>query len=525
MSTSHSQTGDLAAPSVPLPANRESTRASAATLLFVAVYAAAIYLPFLGSSRTLTSHEVMVTHPAQRILSDGEWIVPPYAGGSWLDKPPLVNWVTAIGFALFGFSEFVARLPAALSAIGLSVLVAWIAGRFVGPRAALFAGLVQATTVYTFTHGRLGEIDMPLTLLVAGGNAVLMSRWARGHLDLPWRHGVAFYTLAALAVLAKGLVGAVFLGTTVLAYCAIRRSWKPFRAVVWTPTIVCFFVIAGWWHVAAWLQDGDSAVDQWAYNSLMRFLGLTHLGTESPLFFFWTVPWLFLPWTIALVIGAKQAWRDAHGPNARTYLFLWAWFLGGFVFLTISFFKHKHYIIPALPPLSIICAPLLVRHVDAVKPHAQRFYIIVFTVLLIVYGIVSGVVMPSRDHRRATVDFLHEATARVPADETLYVVGLGQSAAYPYIAHNRVAYIDRPDHVIAALEEAGGGPIWILTLREYEDRSEALGVTLEEIQAEPVRAKHPRPETMVLGRLTRISAPQPSPGEAPATRASPADEP
>ncbi len=506
-------------------AEHGSSRASIATLLFVAVYAAAIYLPFLGDSRTLSSHEVMVTHPAQRILSDGEWIVPPYAGGSWLDKPPLVNWVTAVGFALFGFSEFVARIPAALSAIGLSVLVAWIAGRFVGSRAALFAGLVQATTVYAFTHGRLGEIDMPLTLLVAGGNAVLMSRWARGHLDLPWHHGVAFYTIAALAVLAKGLVGAVFLGTTVLSFCAIRRSWKPFRAVVWTPTILCFIVIAGWWHVAAWLQDRGAAVDQWAYNSLMRFLGLTHLGTESPMFYFWTVPWLFLPWTIALVIGAKLLWRDARGPNARTHQFLWAWFLGGFVFLTISFFKHKHYIIPALPPLSIFCALLLVRHVDAVRPHAKRVYMVVFTVIPIVYGIVSGVVMPSRDHRRATFEFLREATARVPADETLYVVGLGQSSAYPYITHDRIAYIDRPDHVMAALDGAGGGPIWILTLREYENRREALGISFEEIQGEPIREKHPRPETMVLGRLTRRPDTQPSPSAAPATASAPVDEP
>jgi hypothetical protein len=56
-------------------------------LLWVALYAAVIYLPFLGSARTLTSHEVMVTHAAQRMLIDGHWVVPHFASGLWLDKP------------------------------------------------------------------------------------------------------------------------------------------------------------------------------------------------------------------------------------------------------------------------------------------------------------------------------------------------------------------------------------------------------------------------------------------------------
>ncbi len=67
--------------------------------LFVASYACLIYLPFLGSSRTLTRHEVMVTHPALRMLADGEWLVPHYSSGRWLDKPPLVSWLVIRSFA------------------------------------------------------------------------------------------------------------------------------------------------------------------------------------------------------------------------------------------------------------------------------------------------------------------------------------------------------------------------------------------------------------------------------------------
>ena len=88
----------------------------------VALYAAGVFLPFLGA-RTLTPHEVMVSHPALRILEDGHWIVPRFASGFWLDKPPLVNWLTAACFAIVAdsaSSPHACRLR--LSAVGLCVL-------------------------------------------------------------------------------------------------------------------------------------------------------------------------------------------------------------------------------------------------------------------------------------------------------------------------------------------------------------------------------------------------------------------
>src|SRR5262245_7176380 len=84
------------------PASRSDLRRAA---LLVALYAACVLLPFLGSSRTLTPHEVNTVHPAQRMLQDGdwrEWIVPRFGSGYWLDKPPLANWLTAIALAAAG---------------------------------------------------------------------------------------------------------------------------------------------------------------------------------------------------------------------------------------------------------------------------------------------------------------------------------------------------------------------------------------------------------------------------------------
>jgi len=89
----------------------------------------------------------------------------------------------------------------------------------------------------------------------------------------------------------------------------------------------------------------------------------------------------------------------------------------------------------------------------------------------------------------------------VPVEEKLYVVGLGQSSAYPYIVHEDCVYFDTAEDLRQTLRERSGQPIWILTLRAHEELGVQEGFTFTEVASEPVRAKHPRPKTIILGRL------------------------
>jgi 4-amino-4-deoxy-L-arabinose transferase-like glycosyltransferase len=491
--------------------------------LLVAAYAAAVFLPFLGSGRTLTSHEVMVAQPALEMIRDGSWIVPHYAGRLWLDKPPLVNWLTAIGFLLTGgFSEFAARLPAALSAVGLCALVAALARTFFGNLAGIFAGLIQATSVYMYIQGRLGEIDMPFALLITAAHAPLVLRWGRGHRDLPLRFAALFHTLAGLAVLAKGPVAVALFGATVCTYCIFRRAWWPLRSVLLSPAILCFVVIAGSWHVAALLVTGQEAIDQWRYNNLARFLGLHRLGASSPLFYFYTIPWMLLPWTIVPVLGCRRLWRAARASEAPLERLLWAWFLGGLVLLTLSAFKHLQYAIPILPPLSLLSGQLLAEHTLRKGALARRFFTAAFAVMLVAFGVIGAVVMPARDHRRPTIEFIHAASARVPADAPLHVLALGQSFVYPYIAH-RCVYpdvrgVENPEttpeaiaekarrQIEAAVRSLDREPMWVLIPRKYLSVAADWGIHVEEVLAEPERKKYPAPETLLLGIVQSTSS-------------------
>lgn len=481
-------------------------------LLIVFLYAAVIYLPFLGSARILTRHEVLLAHPAMRMLSEGSWLVPRYASRVWVDKPPLVTWVTAGLFAVSGgFNEFAARLPAALSAIGLCLIVTVLTRRFFDAKTALLAGLMQATFTYMFMQGRLGEIDMPFALFVVGALSVLVWHWGTGVMTLPLTSAMAFHTLAGLAVMTKGPLALGFFGMMVLCYCRARRSWQPLKSVLYTPAIACFFVIGFWWYVVAMTRVADTAMERWSYNNIARFLGLHHLGSQSFFLYFYTLPWLVLPWGALLFLHARRLVADARRPDAYLDRLIWSWFLGGLAILLLSAFKHKHYAIPILPPLTILCAKLAMEDLPRIRPHGLRVLVCVLIGAPIVFGIVGGVVMPRRDHRVVTVEFLRDAIAQVPPGEDLCLVGLAQSSVYPYV-HHACLYADTPEEIQNALSNAAGKPLWILTFHKNIEIGEQYGLSLDVVAREPVRKKYALPDTLVLGRAVHVAT-------RPATRA------
>ena len=87
-------------------------------------------------------------------------------------------------------------------------------------------------------------------------------------------------------------------------------------------------------------------------------MSLSH--AKSVFFYLYTVPVLMAPWTIWLLPGIWVGLRQRLWKTPQ-WRFIAGWFIAGLVVLTASAWKHKHYAIPILPPLSIIAGWFLVR--------------------------------------------------------------------------------------------------------------------------------------------------------------------
>ena len=163
----------------------------------------------------------------------------------------------AISYRIFGNYDWAARIPMALSSIGVAWLTAAFGRWAFGKMAGFYAGLCMATCIGLFLFTRVLIPDVMLTFTIA------LAMWAFLRvLDEEEKHPRAWaYALAAslgTGFLLKSLIGVVFpLGAAVLYLLITRQlfstvTWKRFYP--WT-SVAIFLLIAAPWHILATLAN------------------------------------------------------------------------------------------------------------------------------------------------------------------------------------------------------------------------------------------------------------------------------
>src|SRR2546427_11262723 len=153
---------------------------------------------------------------AKSMLVRGEWATPYLAGQPFFDKPPLVVWLAALSFELFGVSTWSARLPGV--ALGIAAcLVLWRLGACLfDERVGLAAAAILALTPGFVRFGSTLLLDTALALGSLAGLLATARAFARGGSGLWWAgvwFGVAFLGKGALALGAPAVLAAYWLAT------------------------------------------------------------------------------------------------------------------------------------------------------------------------------------------------------------------------------------------------------------------------------------------------------------------------
>src|SRR5438132_12750440 len=86
--------------------------------IIVILFAAAVYLGCILSPPSLMDDvDAVQAQIARNMLSSGDWVTARLDGVAYLEKPPLIYWMIAISYKVFGVHDWAARIPIALSAI------------------------------------------------------------------------------------------------------------------------------------------------------------------------------------------------------------------------------------------------------------------------------------------------------------------------------------------------------------------------------------------------------------------------
>src|SRR5947208_2103176 len=289
--------------------------------LIVALVAGAVYLGCSVSPPSLMDDvDAAVAQISRNMVTSGDWVTPRVDGIVFLEKPAMFYWPMAVSFKIFGVHDWAARIPFALSAIGLACLTCAFGAWAFGRRAGLCAGLCMATCVGLFLFTRIVIPDVTLTFTIA------LAMWAfLRALDDEEPHVRLWAFLLAVSlgtgVLLKSLIGAVFPIATGVLYLFltkqlfVARTWKRLRPISGFFLVV---LVAAPWHVLAELRNppyfslalhsgpGEYHGFLWFYfinEQVLRFLNLRYPRDYNTVhrLWFWLLHFLLLfPWSVYL---------------------------------------------------------------------------------------------------------------------------------------------------------------------------------------------------------------------------------
>jgi 4-amino-4-deoxy-L-arabinose transferase-like glycosyltransferase len=323
-----------------VPGNR-GVRDLAVLLLVGAVF----FLFRLGSPGLMDPDEGRYAEIAREMLLLKDWLIPHLNLLPYLEKPPLVYWLTALSFQVLGLSEWAARLPSALCALGGVILAYGLGRTFWGPAAGLLSALVLATCGGYVVMGRLLTLDMALTFFLNLGVGLGYLALSRERPRLwPWA-----YLALALGVLTKGPV-ALVLAAVIWTAGAWSQGRPLFRSWLHPWSLALLAAVSFPWFMGVTVRYPDF----WRFFILEQHLGryLTASIHHQHSYFYY-LPILLgflLPWTWLLpwALGREKPWKDPD----RLFLLIWAATI--LLFFTLSRGKLAPYILPALLPLALL---------------------------------------------------------------------------------------------------------------------------------------------------------------------------
>ena len=333
---------------------------------------------------------------ARNMLSSGDWVTARIDGVVYLEKAPLIYWLIAICYKVFGAYDWAARIPVALSAIALAWLTAAFGVWAFGRRAGFYAGLCISTCVGLFLFTRIQIPDVMLTADMA------LAMWAFLRLiDEEERHPRwwAFALAASLgtSLLLKSMIGVVFPIAACVIYLGVTRQlfdlriWKRVRPFSGLAVVLA---IAAPWHILATLRNpphfdfsvhsvpGEYHGFLWFYfmnEQVLRFLNLRYPRDYNtvPRVWFWLLHlvWLF-PWSVYFPAIAKLSF-DSKTRAGKTRLLALCWVGFVLVFFTFST-TQEYYSMPCYPALALLTGSAMAAGGDWVRRGTRILSFILF---------------------------------------------------------------------------------------------------------------------------------------------------
>jgi 4-amino-4-deoxy-L-arabinose transferase-like glycosyltransferase len=340
---------------------------------------------------------------AREMLTRHDYITPVLWGHPWLEKPALYYWRAMFAFLEFGVHDWSARLPSASFAFILVALIYLHLRRF-RPGSQLDAALITASCAGIIGFARGASTDMQLAAPFCIG---MLGWYAWYETDSKfWLFDLYFFV--GVATLAKGPVAPFMAIAIIFTFAALRREWSLLRRSIWIPGVILYFAMVLPWFIAVQHRNPDFLRIFFLEHNLERFATNRYMHLQP---FWYYIPIMLLalmPWSViamrALVEAIQQSiaeWRARRtkhhyvghsrwGDAFPEFLVLWTLF--PIVVFSLSHSKLPGYILPSIPPLTILTGD----YINRIRQAGLKLWLLVLHALLSAITILLVLLLPWR---------------------------------------------------------------------------------------------------------------------------------
>jgi 4-amino-4-deoxy-L-arabinose transferase-like glycosyltransferase len=281
----------------------------------------------------------------------------------YLDKPPLLFWITAFCFKIFGVGNFTYRLPS-LAFASLAVFSTHRFARlFYEENVARMAALILASTQAFF----MLTYDVRTDTLLMG--TVIFSLWQMA-IYLENRKLLYLFLASAgvgLAMLTKGPIGILVPVFTFLPILILKKEWNKIFDWKYVLALLIIGLLLFPMCIGLYQQFGKEGLRFYFWTqSFGRITGENvWKNNPDPFFLAHSTLWAFLPWSLFLLVGLFLLAKKAFSTKDKTNLDVEFYSLSGFLLTAISLMLSKyqlpHYIFVVYPLGAIMAAAAINR--------------------------------------------------------------------------------------------------------------------------------------------------------------------
>ncbi len=296
----------------------------------------------------------------------------------YLDKPPLLFWLSSLSFWVFGISNWAYKLPSVL----FSVLAIYSTYRFAKIYYPKEVSILSAIVLATCQAYFLINNDVRTDTILIGCIAFASWHLAAYLQQKTWQSFICAFIGIGLAMLSKGPLG---LMVPVLGFgidLLLKREFKKIFQWQWLIGLVVIAIVLFPMCYGLYGQFGIKGLQVYFWDqSFGRVTGSNTAWQNDvgPFFLFHSFLWSFLPWPLvflaAFYLKIKTLWVEKFKVSSQQEYITVGAILFSYLILSRSLYQLPHYIYGILPFAAVLTASFTMNFLSQNVKWANGFNI------------------------------------------------------------------------------------------------------------------------------------------------------